>query len=477
MLAISQAICEYRTAAGHRRPAVHRLRHPRAVGAGVRERPRGAGRQRRRGHDLGGRRIHADAGRLARHPHLQPRPRRPGSPTASSSRRRTIRPTAAASNTTRPTAARRTTDVTRWIETRANELLRSGSRRRRRVGIRRGAARRRPLTRTTTCRPMSSDLGAMSGHGRDPRLGHSHGRRPAGRRRRALLAAHRRALPARSHGGQRRSRSDLPFHDAGLGREDPHGSLLALCHAAADRPQGPLRHRLCLRHRPRSSRHRHRQQRSDAAESLPGGGDRLSVPPSHALACGRGRRQDRGEQRDDRPGRRAAAAASCTRCRWASNGSSTGCSTARLGFGGEESAGASFSRLDGSVWTTDKDGIVPALLSAEITARTGTRSRRAVPGSAAGTGRGIRQSRRRPGQCRAEEKARQTRSARRCSITAARRRADRADPDHGARQRRRRSAASRSISRGGWFAARPSGTEDIYKIYAESFHDAGHLGA
>ena len=42
-----------------------------------------------------------------------------------------------------------------------------------------------------------------------------------------------------------------------------------------------------------------------------------------------------------------------------------------LGFGGEESAGASFSRLDGGVWTTDKDGIAPALLSAEITARTG----------------------------------------------------------------------------------------------------------
>ena len=63
--------------------------------------------------------------------------------------------------------------------------------------------------------------------------------------------------------------------------------------------------------------------------------------------------------------------APCTRCRWASNGSSTDSWTAVLGFGGEESAGASFSRLDGSVWTTDKDGMVPALLSAEITARTG----------------------------------------------------------------------------------------------------------
>ena len=59
------------------------------------------------------------------------------------------------------------------------------------------------------------------------------------------------------------------------------------------------------------------------------------------------------------------------RCRWASNGSWTGLVDGSLGFGGEESAGASFSRIDGSVWTTDKDGIVPALLSAEITARTG----------------------------------------------------------------------------------------------------------
>ncbi len=65
------------------------------------------------------------------------------------------------------------------------------------------------------------------------------------------------------------------------------------------------RHRLRLRHRSRSAWHRHRQQRLDAAESLPVGGHRLSVPPAPRLACGCCGRQDRGEQRDDRSGRPA----------------------------------------------------------------------------------------------------------------------------------------------------------------------------
>ena len=60
-----------------------------------------------------------------------------------------------------------------------------------------------------------------------------------------------------------------------------------------------------------------------------------------------------------------------SRCRSASSGSSTACSTASLGFGGEESAGASFLRRDGAVWTTDKDGIILELLAVELTARTG----------------------------------------------------------------------------------------------------------
>ena len=83
-------------------------------------------------------------------------------------------------------------------------------------------------------------------------------------------------------------------------------------------------------------------------------------------------RQDAGLERAHRPGGGRRSAASCSRCRSASSGSRRGCSTARCCFGGEESAGASFLRRDGGVWTTDKDGILLGLLAAEITAVTGT---------------------------------------------------------------------------------------------------------
>jgi phosphoglucomutase len=145
----------------------------------------------------------------------------------------------------------------------------------------------------------------------------------------------------------------------------------------------------------------------------------------------------------------------------------------RLGFGGEESAGASFSRLDGSVWTTDKDGIVPALLSAEITARTGR-----DPGAAYGAlthDLGAMYANRVDAPANPEQKktlakldAAQVRIKELAGepieriLTAA--------PGNNAPF-----GGVKVISAGGWFAARPSGTEDIYKIYAESFHDAGHL--
>ena len=78
-----------------------------------------------------------------------------------------------------------------------------------------------------------------------------------------------------------------------------------------------------------------------------------------------------------------------------------------LGFGGEESAGASFLRRDGTVWTTDKDGIVAALLAAEITARTGRDARPALSRPGARLRRLGRRPRRRPGDARAEAQARQ----------------------------------------------------------------------
>jgi phosphoglucomutase len=144
-----------------------------------------------------------------------------------------------------------------------------------------------------------------------------------------------------------------------------------------------------------------------------------------------------------------------------------------LGFGGEESAGASFSRIDGTVWTTDKDGLVPALLSAEITARTGR-----DPGDAYRTMTqelGAVYANRVDAPANTEQKKKlgklnrqQVRITELAGepidqiLTSA--------PGNNAPI-----GGVKVTSRGGWFAARPSGTEDIYKIYAESFHDARHL--
>jgi phosphoglucomutase len=144
-----------------------------------------------------------------------------------------------------------------------------------------------------------------------------------------------------------------------------------------------------------------------------------------------------------------------------------------LGFGGEESAGASFSRLDGSAWTTDKDGITLALLAAEITVKMGR-----DPGD-------IYQELTRefgePAYDRFEARAtpEQKKMLAKLSPQAVQR-TDLAGekiesiitnaPGNGA------SIGGLKVSaKNGWFAARPSGTEDIYKIYAESFHGADHL--
>ncbi len=144
-----------------------------------------------------------------------------------------------------------------------------------------------------------------------------------------------------------------------------------------------------------------------------------------------------------------------------------------LGFGGEESAGASFLRLDGSAWTTDKDGIVPALLSAEMTA-----TLQRDPGEAYHELThefGVPVFQRFEAAATPAEKqklahftAQQIRSTELAGekIQSVLTHAPHNDAPIGGVKV---SAAS------GWFAARPSGTEDIYKIYAESFHGADHL--
>jgi phosphoglucomutase len=144
-----------------------------------------------------------------------------------------------------------------------------------------------------------------------------------------------------------------------------------------------------------------------------------------------------------------------------------------VGFGGEESAGASFLRTDGTVWTTDKDGILPALLASEILATTGlspsqhharlverfgrswyaridaaaTREQKATLGALS------------PEQVAATTLAGQDITAK---LTTA--------PGNGASI-----GGLKVTTKDAWFAARPSGTEDVYKIYAESFVSPEHL--
>jgi phosphoglucomutase len=142
-------------------------------------------------------------------------------------------------------------------------------------------------------------------------------------------------------------------------------------------------------------------------------------------------------------------------------------------FGGEESAGASFLRRDGSVWTTDKDGPLLNLLAAEITARTGKDPSEHYAGLAAEFGT--------PYYTRVDATATPAQKARLGklapeAVTAATlagepitARLTRA-PGNGAAI-----GGLKVVTDGGWFAARPSGTEDIYKIYAESFRSPAHL--
>jgi len=152
---------------------------------------------------------------------------------------------------------------------------------------------------------------------------------------------------------------------------------------------------------------------------------------------------------------------------------SSGLFDGSLGFGCEESAGASFLRRNGSVWTTDKDGIAPALLSAEITARQGR-----DPGelyaqltrdlgepftdrveAAATPAQKTKLGKLAPNQLQSDrlggEKIEQV--------------LDRAPGNDAA------IGGIKAIAANGWFAARPSGTEAIYKIYGESFKSEQHL--
>ncbi|MFI6208042.1 phosphoglucomutase (alpha-D-glucose-1,6-bisphosphate-dependent) [Streptomyces sp. NPDC051041] len=145
-----------------------------------------------------------------------------------------------------------------------------------------------------------------------------------------------------------------------------------------------------------------------------------------------------------------------------------------LGFGGEESAGASFLRRDGSVWTTDKDGIILALLAAEITAVTGKTPSQHYAALTARFGE--------PAYARIDAPASREEKARLAKLSPAQVSADTLAgervtavlteaPGNGAAI-----GGIKVATENAWFAARPSGTEDVYKIYAESFLGPDHLG-
>ena len=144
-------------------------------------------------------------------------------------------------------------------------------------------------------------------------------------------------------------------------------------------------------------------------------------------------------------------------------------------FGGEESAGASFARMDGSVWTTDKDGILLALLASEILARTGRSPSEHYGELTARHGA--------PAYARIDAPANREQKAKLGALSPADVTADSLAgepitaklteaPGNGAKI-----GGLKVVTESAWFAARPSGTEDVYKIYAESFRGPEHLAA
>ncbi|EGH19725.1 phosphoglucomutase [Pseudomonas savastanoi pv. glycinea str. race 4] len=144
-----------------------------------------------------------------------------------------------------------------------------------------------------------------------------------------------------------------------------------------------------------------------------------------------------------------------------------------LGFGGEESAGASFLRRDGTVWTTDKDGLIPALLAAEMTARTGRDPSETYKTMTDELGE--------PFSTRVDAKANPQQKTLLSKLSPEKVTSTELAGEpiqkvlSNAPGNDQAFGGVKVMTENGWFAARPSGTEDIYKIYAESFVSEDHL--
>jgi phosphoglucomutase len=147
--------------------------------------------------------------------------------------------------------------------------------------------------------------------------------------------------------------------------------------------------------------------------------------------------------------------------------------TGGFGFAGEESAGASFLRKDGSVWTTDKDGLIMGLLAAEITARTGRDPSQLFDALTAELGK--------PFYARVDAPATVQQKSVFKTLTAEKLGMKELGGERvtatllAAPGNNQSFGGIKVVADNGWFAARPSGTEDVYKIYAESFRSEAHL--
>ena len=213
----------------------------------------------------------------------------------------------------------------------------------------------------------------------------------------------------------------------------------------------------------------------DEPEPLPRGGHSILAHASPAMAPRSRRWKDPGEQQHDRQSCSKARAASCAKCLWALSGLWQGSSTARAVSAGKRVPERVFFGCDGTVWTTDKDGPIMDLLAAEITARTGKDPGEHYRELTAEFGT--------PYYTRIDAPATPEQKTKLQELSPdAVKESDLAGEPITAKLTRAPGNRApigglKVVAGSGWFAARPSGTENIYKIYAESFKSEQHLDA
>ena len=272
------------------------------------------------------------------------------------------------------------TDVTRWIQDRANELLRAGNAGVKRVPL--AAAMQAATTRQEDCvMPYVEDLRNVIDMEAIRAAGLKLGVDPLGG-----AAVHYWEPINAVYGLDIAVVNPTVDPTFAFMTVDHDGKIRMDCSspyamARLRRPQGRLPRRLRATTPTPTATASSRRRRLDEPEPLPGGRDPLPAHASPGLARAARRRQDAGQQQHDRPRGAASWAGGWAKCRSASSGSRPGLFDGSFCFGGEESAGASFLRRDGTVWTTDKDGPIMDLLAAEITARTGKDPGEHYPGA------------------------------------------------------------------------------------------------